>query len=144
MTLNKVVALLSVLALGVVFASATEEVAHGAAAAATEANSAAAAEAGVDADADTGADTEVAITVDTESEAETEVGGKRTRPINCMDAKVRRVQNRDGNTGSGVFRIKPLDGGKAFDIFCDMTTAGGGWNVFSRLSMAQSISIARG
>jgi len=49
-----------------------------------------------------------------------------------MDAKVRKFRNASGTRGSGVYRVKPLDGGEAFDIFCDMKTAGGGWNVFSR------------
>jgi len=83
---------------------------------------------------DTDADTESAVEgeVQTETEVEAETEGAQSRPINCLDAKVRGATNKQGTTGSGVYRIKPLDGGKAFDIFCDMKTDGGGWNVFSR------------
>jgi len=146
----KVVALLSLLALGAVaFASATEDAAVTDAAQAQAANTAAVAEAAqateteADADVDNEADAEAEdegeaeaeadSEVDAEADAEAEVEGKRHGlPINCMDAKVRKARNQSGNRGSGVYRIKPLDGGDAFDIFCDMKTGGGGWNVFSR------------
>ena len=34
-------------------------------------------------------------------------------------------------TSSGVYTIDP-DGSGAFDVFCDQTTAGGGWTVFQK------------
>jgi ficolin len=120
------VALLSLLALSAVFASATEE------AAVTDANTAAVAASGAAADVDTDTEADTEVEVDVAADAEVDAEAKRVRPINCMDAKVRGAMNRAGTTGSGVYRIKPLDGGKGFDIFCDMKTAGGGWNVFSR------------
>ena len=36
-----------------------------------------------------------------------------------------------GKTSSGVYTIDP-DGSGAFDVFCDQTTAGGGWTVFQK------------
>ena len=36
-----------------------------------------------------------------------------------------------GKTISGVYTIDP-DGSGAFDVFCDQTTAGGGWTVFQK------------
>jgi len=148
----KVVALLSLLALSAVGVFAVEEA--GAVAAAQAANTAATAEVAqtteaetdaeadtesqseIEADAESEADaattTEADTTADAEADAEAEVEGKHRRPINCMDAKVRRAHNKEGNRGSGVYHVKPLDGLPGFDIFCDMKTAGGGWNVFSR------------
>ncbi|KAL9983002.1 hypothetical protein ACROYT_G005122 [Oculina patagonica] len=38
---------------------------------------------------------------------------------------------KSGKTCSGVYTIDP-DGSGAFDVFCDQTTAGGGWTVFQK------------
>ena len=37
----------------------------------------------------------------------------------------------DGNTASGVYTIDP-DGLGAFDVYCNQSTAGGGWTVIQR------------
>ena len=36
-----------------------------------------------------------------------------------------------GKTSSGVYTISP-DSSEVFDVFCDQTTAGGGWTVFQK------------
>ncbi|XP_078356931.1 ryncolin-2-like [Oculina patagonica] len=38
---------------------------------------------------------------------------------------------KSGKTSSGVYTIDP-DGSGAFDVFCDQTTAGGGWTVLQK------------
>ena len=38
---------------------------------------------------------------------------------------------KSGQRTSGVYTIDP-DGSGAFDVFCDQTTAGGGWTVFQK------------
>ena len=38
---------------------------------------------------------------------------------------------KSGERNSGVYTIDP-DGSGAFDVFCDQTTAGGGWTVFQK------------
>ena len=38
---------------------------------------------------------------------------------------------RDGVKRDGVYKIKP-DNGSSFEVFCDQTTAGGGWTVFQK------------
>jgi ficolin len=94
------------------------------------------AEAESEADAETEADSELQAGVAAEAAAEAESGAemeaRKTKPINCMDAKVRRFRNRAGTRGSGVYFVQPLDGQPGFDIWCDMRTNGGGWNVFSK------------
>jgi len=91
-------------------------------------------EADADSEAETDSEVDSAALAETEADsqadAELESSGG-SRPINCMDAKIRRATNRAGTHGSGVYRVKPLGDGHGFWIYCDMKTAGGGWNVFS-------------
>ena len=48
-----------------------------------------------------------------------------TVPANCAD------YYKAGERNSGVYTINPKGSG-AFDVFCDHTTAGGGWTVFQK------------
>ena len=48
-----------------------------------------------------------------------------TVSANCTD------YYKAGERNSGVYKINP-DGSGAFDVFCDHTTAGGGWTVFQK------------
>ena len=49
---------------------------------------------------------------------------------------------KSGERISGVYTIDP-DGSGAFDVFCDQTTAGGGWTVFQK-RMDGSVDFYRG
>ena len=49
---------------------------------------------------------------------------------------------KSGQRISGVYTIDP-DGSGAFDVFCDQTTAGGGWTVFQK-RMDGSVDFYRG
>jgi len=88
------------------------------------------------AEAEAEAEAESSLTAGMAAEADAELEGaaakQHTQPINCMDAKVRRFRNKAGTRGSGVYFVQPLDGKPGFDIWCDMRTNGGGWNVFSK------------
>ena len=49
---------------------------------------------------------------------------------------------KSGIRNSGVYTINP-DGLGTFDVFCDQTTAGGGWTVFQK-RMDGSVDFYRG
>ncbi|XP_078382811.1 uncharacterized protein LOC144665431 [Oculina patagonica] len=49
----------------------------------------------------------------------------------CTAVKDCAALYKSGKRNSGVYTITP-DGSDAFDVFCDQTTAGGGWTVFQK------------
>lgn len=46
-----------------------------------------------------------------------------------LDASVFKDCSEIKSNKSGVYKIKPEKSKKAFDVFCDMVTEGGGWTV---------------
>ena len=52
-------------------------------------------------------------------------------PVYFTDAKNCADKYNSGKRSSGVYSINP-DGSGAFSVFCDQTTAGGGWTVFQK------------
>lgn len=120
----------------VVAALAVEEAEHVQVATETVATATTAVDAAAGTSAESELDSSVQAGMAAEAEAEAEEHGAAvataSRPINCMDAKVRRFKNKAGTRGSGVYFVKPLDGKPGFNIWCDMRTNGGGWNVFMK------------
>ena len=47
---------------------------------------------------------------------------------------------KSGKKNNGLYIINPVDGFREPEVFCDQTTAGGGWTVFRRDLMALWIS----
>ncbi len=52
--------------------------------------------------------------------------------VHCYDALQRGATNAAGNKGTGVYTIQPVGYSAPFSIVCDMTTDGGGYNVFQQ------------
>ena len=51
-----------------------------------------------------------------------------TSPVTSLPKDCSEVQTR-GATNNGLYTLQPTDGGRTFQVYCDLETDGGGWTV---------------